>query len=117
MYYSFEDMPVWKDAFAIAKNIYQITDNFPSSEIIGLTSQMRRAAVSTFSNISEGYGRDGRREKRRFYIVSRASMFELKGQILFANEVGFLSEEIKENQLGLIARWFHDINKLIKSLS
>ncbi|MBI1221792.1 MAG: four helix bundle protein [Bacteroidetes bacterium] len=95
----------------MAKYVFQLTDKFPNSEVIGLARQMRRAAVRTFSNISEGFGRAGRLE------ISGASMFEFKGQILFTYEVGLLSDAVLNIQLNQISAWLEEVNKLIKSLS
>ncbi len=68
-----------------------MTEKFPLKEQFGLTSQMRRAAVSITSNIAEGFGRQGYREKIQFYYIAQGSLTELKNQILIAKDVGLLA--------------------------
>lgn len=110
-------MPVWQEAIAIAEKIYQLSDNFPTSEQIGLCSQMRRASVSVFSNIAEGFGRDGKQEKRRFYVIARASMFELESQLFFAQRIQLITIITWNELTGLIVEWLFSVNKLIKAFS
>ncbi len=110
-------MPVWQNAFQIALEIHRLTSAFPKSEDYGLTSQMRRAAVSTFSNIAEGYGRDGLKDKRKFYLMGRASMMELQAQITYAVKVGYLISEDRKILEDQINPWLFSMNKLIKSFS
>lgn len=73
--------------------IYKITKNFPKEEIYSLTNQMRRSASSVTSNIAEGFGRQGYKDKLRFYYQSQGSLTELKDQILIAKDVGYLNQE------------------------
>jgi hypothetical protein len=67
---SFRDLDVWKLSIEIVKNIYQITNKFPNSEIYGLTSQLRRSAISIPSNISEGQGRHSSKEFGQFLAIA-----------------------------------------------
>jgi four helix bundle protein len=73
----------------LAMLIYSVTAEFPNSEMYGLTSQMRRAAVSIASNIAEGTARGTRKDFRQFVIVARGSNCELQTQILLAQQLGF----------------------------
>jgi len=73
----------------LAVLIYSVTAEFPKSEMYGLTSQMRRSAVSIASNIAEGSARGTRKDFRQFVIVARGSNCELQTQILLAKQLGF----------------------------
>ncbi len=86
---SFKDLVVWQRAIALTIDIYKLTAKFPEAEKFGLTSQMRRAAVSIASNISEGYGRATRGEYIQFVGHSRGSCSELETQIVIAKALGF----------------------------
>lgn len=86
----FKDLLVWQEGHKLVLDIYQKSKNFPKDEIYGLTSQMKRAAVSVTSNIAEGFGRQGMKEKIQFYYLSHGSLIELKNQIEVAKDVGYL---------------------------
>jgi four helix bundle protein len=73
-------------------SIYRCTSSFPKQEVYGLTSQMRRSAVSIPSNIAEGKGRYSRKELLQFLFHSRGSLLELRTQITIARELGFLGD-------------------------
>ena len=77
---------------ALAETIYEVTRDFPDDERLGLTSQLRRAAVSVSSNIAEGWGRGSRKEYVRFLHIARGSLFEVATQIEIARRVGLISE-------------------------
>lgn len=74
-------MTVWKKSIQLVKVIYCLTRKFPKSELFGLTSQTRRAAISIPSNIAEGASRSSLKERKRFYEISRSSLVELDTQI------------------------------------
>lgn len=87
---SFKELTVWQKARDLAVSIYKLTENFPKSELYGLTNQMRRAAVSISSNIAEGYNRFHSKEKQQFLAIAFGSGSELESQVeiaksLFAN--------------------------------
>ncbi|WP_347260538.1 four helix bundle protein [Rudaea sp.] len=86
------DLDVWKDAMRLVREIYRATTEFPEHERFGLTSQMRRAAVSVPSNIAEGAARGGRTELVRFLTIARGSLAELDTQLWIARDLGFLDE-------------------------
>ncbi len=81
---SFRELTVWQKSMQLATGIYRLTQGFPREEIYGLTSQLRRAAVSVPSNISEGHGRSGVGEYRHFLWIARGSNFELQTQLEIA---------------------------------
>ena len=90
---SFTDLKVWQEGHELVILIYKITKEFPKEELFGLTSQMRRAAASITSNIAEGFGRQGYKEKIQFYYLAQGSLIELKDQILIAKDVGYLEKQ------------------------
>ena len=84
-------LDAWKQAMRLVKATYLITQTFPPEERYGLTSQMRRAAVSIPSNLAEGAGRSTRKEFAQFISISRGSLSELETQMIIATELGYLS--------------------------
>jgi len=81
---SFKDLIVWQKSRDLAVAVYKLTDNFPKSELYGLTSQMRRAAISISSNIAESYHRFHQKEKQQFLAIAFGSGSELESQIEIA---------------------------------
>jgi four helix bundle protein len=69
---SFEDVEIWKKSHAFVLSIYRFTENFPKHELFGLTSQLRRAAVSIPANFAEGFKKTGKADKLRFLILHKA---------------------------------------------
>src|SRR6185503_16150927 len=80
------DLRVWHDAMELAEAVYALTKTFPREEIYGLTSQLKRAAVSVPSNIAEGYGRGGK-DYERFVCLAYGSLLELETQIELASRL------------------------------
>ena len=93
---SYKNLVVWQKSIKLVKHIYHITNAFPSEERFGLTSQMRRAAISIPSNIAEGYARKKPTENVQFINVAFASGCELETQIIIARELDFLSNAPQE---------------------
>jgi four helix bundle protein len=89
---SFQDLRIWQESMDLTVEIYRATSDFPRHEIYGLTSQMRRAAVSVSSNIAEGKGHRSDPEFVRFLFHARGSLLELQTQILMARRLEYLSE-------------------------
>src|SRR5438128_12320926 len=87
---SYRDLRVWQQGMALVLAIYKHTRAFPKEELYGLTSQMRRAAVSIPSNIAEGKGRSSDRDRRLSFCHARASLLELETQISIAKHLQFL---------------------------
>jgi four helix bundle protein len=86
-----ENLKVWQKAVSLVKLVYQLTANFSKDEAYGLTSQMRRAAVSIPANIAEGRGRGHKKEFVQFLYTARGSAYELSTLFIVAQEVGLLS--------------------------
>lgn len=91
--FSFERLDAWQDARNFVCGIYKATESFPQSEQFGLTSQIRRAAVSVASNIAEGTSRFSDRDKARFLEIAYGSMMEVYCQLRLASDLGFLNSE------------------------
>jgi len=89
----FTDLKAWQEGHELVIIVYQMTKNFPREEIYSLVDQMRRAATSITSNIAEGFGRQGMKEKIQFYYLAQGSLTELKNQLLIAKDVGYLTQE------------------------
>jgi four helix bundle protein len=89
------DLEVWKEGIALAKLVYEESRHLPKDELFGLTSQMRRAAVSVPSNVAEGAARGTLKEFRHYLFVSRGSLAELETLTIIAHNAGYLSEEAK----------------------
>ena len=85
-----EYLIVWKKSIDFVTKIYKLTERFPKTEMYGLTSQIRRAAVSIPSNIAEGSARDSDKELVRFLTISRASAAEIETQLLISDNLGYL---------------------------
>jgi four helix bundle protein len=114
---TYRDLLVWKKAKHLATLVYRETDQFPKSELFGLTSQMRRAAVSIPSNIAEGQGRLTKGEFRQFLGHARGSVLELETQLAIAYDLGYLREqgyEALESQTFQIPGL---LNRLLESLT
>lgn len=88
---SFRDLLVWQRSMRLAESVYLITSGFPKAELFGLTSQMRRAAVSVPSNIAEGQGRDSDKSFALFLSQARGSLYELETQAELARNLGLLT--------------------------
>jgi len=89
---NFTDLNAWKESHKLVLEIYKVTKNFPREEIFGLSSQIKRAAVSITSNIAEGFGRFSKKEQIQFYYISIGSLIEIQNQLLIARDVGYLNE-------------------------
>jgi four helix bundle protein len=108
---SYRDLIVWQKSMTLVTEIYAATKSFPSEELYGLTSQVRRSAISIPSNIAEGYGRNSTGDYKRFLHIAAGSVFELLTQIEIAANLKYLSAELftklfnaaKEIELMLLA--------------
>jgi four helix bundle protein len=98
---SYRDLVVWQKGIQLTVLVYNLSKPFPREEIYGLTSQMRRAAVSIPSNIAEGTGRLNTPEYRQFLGVARASNFELQTHLTIARELGFGNTDLIASAEGL----------------
>lgn len=99
---SYNQLEVWKKARVLVCDIYRVTTKFPKDEWFGLTSQMRRAAVSIPSNIAEGCGRQYKKETIQFQFIARGSQYELETELHLAFDLGYITEEELNKTLELL---------------
>ena len=112
---SHKDLKVYQEALLLVKDIYCITSNFPKEELYGLTSQMKRCAISIPSNIAEGSGRKGNAELIRFLYISLGSLSELETQLDISIMLNFTKENKDiQNRIYFIKNM---LSKLILSLN
>ena len=106
-----KDLKVWQKSINFVTKIYKKTNSFPNSELYGLTSQLRRAAVSVPSNIAEGAARNTDKEYVRFLFIARASAAEIETQLIIAENPGYITSidnQLKEELL--------EISKMLTAL-
>lgn len=87
-----KNLEIWKEGIKLVTKIYKLTKKFPKDELYGLTSQMRRAAVSYPSNLAEGAARDSIAEYIRYIYISLGSLSELETQLIISKNLGFSSD-------------------------
>ncbi|MBM3155081.1 MAG: four helix bundle protein [Chloroflexi bacterium] len=109
---SYKDLVVWQKSMDLVELVYRITEKLPASERWGLTSQMRKAAVSVPSNIAEGYGRKATGEYRHHLSISRASLLELETQVILSQRLSYL----KQHEAGAVLNQIQEISKMLSSL-
>lgn len=90
---SFKDLKIWQLGMDIVADVYELTKQFPSEEMYGLTNQVRRAAVSIPANIAEGFRRYHPKEHKQFLAIARGSAAELETELLIARRLGYISED------------------------
>lgn len=109
---SFTDLKVWQEGHQLVLSVYKLLKNFPSEERYALSDQMRRSAISVTSNIAEGFGRRGVRERMQFYFLSRGSLTELKNQLLIVRDVQYVTTE----NFAELADQANTVHKLLQGL-
>ena len=111
-----KDLDVWKKAIEFVTEIYSVTGTFPKSELYGLTSQIRRAAVSIPSNIAEGATRNHKTEFKQFLYISLSSAAEIDTQLTIACNLNFIKKHKKDELITDLDSISRMIQGLIKSL-
>ena len=114
---SYKELIVWQKGMRLVKLIYQITVAFPKTELYGLVSQLRRAAVSIPSNIAEGNGRHSKSEYTHFLNIARGSCYEIETQIIICKELGYVNSQQSKELLSLNEEIGRMLNALIQKLS
>jgi four helix bundle protein len=99
---SYTQLEVWKKARVLVCEVYRLTAKFPKDELYGLTSQIRRAAVSIPANIAEGCGRQYKKETIQFQFIARGSQYELETELYLSFDLGFISEAELNRTLDLL---------------
>lgn len=116
MYQDTSKLIVWKKSHDLVFKIYEVTKSFPRDEQFGLTSQIRRAAVSIPSNIVEGKARNSNKDYKRFLMMARGSLEEIKYQLLLAKDLKYIDEEKYEDVLNVTMEVGRLLAGLIKKL-
>ena len=109
-------MPVWQKAMELAKRVFSLTQRLPKKEDYGLTSQIRRSALSVSGNLAEGFGRQHTKDKLNFYYASRGSLAETKSHLIYGQEVGYFMQNDCASAIRLIDEVWKELNALIRSL-
>lgn len=109
---TYRDLFVWQKSMALVTDIYLASKEFPASETYGLTSQLRRSAVSIPSNIAEGYGRKSTGDYKRFLQIAVASLFELQTQI----EICFNLNYINKNLFEILLNKTNELDRMLSAL-
>lgn len=106
----FRRLKVWQLSTRLVVELYRVTGRFPRAEMFGLTAQCRRAAVSVVSNIAEGSGRGTPGDFRRFVLMARGSLHELRAQLHVSRELEFLSQpdhQLLEQRIDEVSRMLY----------
>jgi len=109
---TYRELIVWQKAMSLVLKLYTETRSWPKDEVYGLTSQIRRSAVSIPSNIAEGYGRNSTGDYTRFLQIASGSLYEFQTQLEISFQLGYLNEEkyVEINSLSI------EIEKMLSSL-
>lgn len=110
-----KDLDIWKRGMSFVEQIYKAATRFPTEEIYGLTSQLRRAAVSFPSNIAEGAARSSVKEYIQFLYVALGSLSEIETQVMIAGKLGYLSVDNLLEEVESIRRMTIKLIKYLKS--
>jgi len=108
--HTFQDLIVWQKAHQFVLSIYVLTKEFPKTEIYGLTSQLRRSAVSIPANIVEGFKKKGKADKVRFFNIAQGSLEETRYYLILVKDLGYGDTSEQLNRL-------EEVSKLLESYS
>ena len=112
-----KNLKVWEESIYLVTEIYKQTENFPKSELYGLTNQIRRSSVSIPSNIAEGAARHSQKEFIQFLYIGLGSASELETQLIIAENLGFTNKDINDElkmKLDTISKMLYGLIKSIK---
>ncbi len=115
---SFQDLKVWQQGIELVELVYQVTSKFPSSEMYGLTSQLRRSSVSIPSNIAEGHGRDSTREYLHHLSFARGSLAELHTELIIAERLNYIPQTLAAdlfNRIDSLSRMLRGLQRSLRS--
>ena len=114
---SYRQLVAWQKAMKFVTAIYLATQQFPNAEIYGLTSRLRRAAVSVPSNIAEGQARHSQKEFHHLLSQARGSLAEIETQVLISKDLNYLSDEEADRLLARTQELGTILNGLLNSIS
>jgi four helix bundle protein len=109
---SFKDLIIWQKGMDLVSDVYELTKSFPKEELYGLTSQIRRAAISIPTNIAEGWGRGTTKNYIQFLEIARGSLYELNTLIIISHNLKYI---IQEN-CGTIETKINEIGRMLNAL-
>ena len=112
----YRQLIAWQKAMVLVRSVYELSNRFPKDEIYGLSSQIRRAAVSVPSNIAEGQGRDSTKEFLHHLSIAYGSLMEVETQMLIAKDLGYLENQVVADFLEKSAETGRVVNGLMRSL-
>jgi four helix bundle protein len=112
---SFADLIVWQKAYQFVLTVYSLTKKFPKEEVYGLTSQFRRAAISTAANIAESYKKWGEKEKSRFLNIAHSSVEECRYYLILSNDIGCCKISAENELPEEISKLLFSYTKAIKN--
>ncbi len=101
---NFQDLIVWQRAHQFVLEVYRLTDSFPRNELYGLTSQLRRAAVSVPANIAEGFRKHSRQDKARYMNISQGSLEECRYYLILAHDLGYADTIVLSGRLEEVSK-------------
>lgn len=108
----FRDLLIWQKSMSMARAVYVLSIDFPQHEVYGLTSQIRRSAVSIASNIAEGHGRESPKEFARFLRIARGSLAEFQTQLYLSNDLGYCNA----NDFNNLITMSEEIGRMLRGL-
>jgi four helix bundle protein len=108
----FTDIRVWQRSYALALSVYRVTVSFPAAERFGLTSQLRRAAVSVATNIAEGSKRRKGQDYARFLNISEGSLAETENLVMMSRDLGFIASD----KAGPLLNEISEISRMLATL-
>lgn len=111
---SFQDILVWQKAHQMVLAIYKDSSQFPKEELFGLTSQIRRAAMSVPANIAEGFKRTGIKDKLRFYNIAQSSLEEVKYFLILSNDLGYIKSVTLLSQANEVGKMLEIYSQKVK---
>ena len=114
---SFREMPIWKESMNVAVEIFNTSEAFPRKEDYGLTSQIRRSALSISANIAEAFGRYHKKDKINFYYYARGSVTETQSHLIYCERVKYLKPNVTKKLDEKLEEINKSLNKIIKTLN
>ena len=111
--HNFRNLKVWQQSMDLVTEVYKHSSQFPKEEMFGLTSQLRRSAVSVPSNIAEGFAKSSEKDFARFLEISMGSSYEVETQLIIANRLSMLSTE----DFNLMLEKLQEVQRMISGLS
>jgi four helix bundle protein len=112
----FRELRAWQLGMELAEHVYLLTDSFPKSETYGMTSQIRRSAISIPSNLAEGHGRTSSKEFLHFIAIAYGSICELETQLLLSHRLKYINVNDSETVLALLIETSKTIRGLQKAI-